>query len=768
MRHGTGHAQPNYLHRDGGSAFSQHSRHEDDYAHDVPHLSHTGGSAYRSVPNADHDKHGHGGHQQNSHHRHGETIKEHMQKRKLTDVHCCCCFIIFTLVFMSITQYAWTKGNPQRLYHGFDYQGRLCGVDENVQQKPLLYWPDPDHLEVPVCVGECPADVLQKVSYPDEEVLKTHDNNVDRTDIVRTMENLPTYPSKEMAGRFCLPTQGQSKLASLTRKIIGEEEGEASFTAMVANTFKDLTNAWSVLLLVLPAACIVCYAYIFMLRSCAKILLVNFFFILIATCIGIAFYCLIYVGWNLKRSEEVAGKYSDHPRWITGGLGWFCVLVAVGSWAAILVVWPVMDKSSNSIQAACKTMCEVNMMLTMPMLEIFAKVLFFGLWCYNFSFVLTNGEIASAEITVEGKPVHGLVTRFHYTTLQISHIFFYVIGFIWTAEVITMIFKFVITYVMAHWYFEPCREDLSKKEVTMAMWKEGFKQAFISHFGSLVLSAALMSIFCIYRPIESLLEFLIKQSKEIDNPLTKAVEYSCSCCTKCVKEVVMCVNKTAMIEMVLLADQDFFVCAKSSYKVMLNADKDISTLQGLTTVYHMMGVLFTASVGACITFFVTGNIGIFTSRSSQYYLESRIGICVAAFIMSFTVAMVFMYTLEMVSDSLLFCWVIEGYDDKARVVYAPKELRNLVFEDVQPKNKRQGHTSLWEKDQHHDKGHTGTGHQPLRHHDDLDMRSDGGWSSSSHLTKGGLRQDSHHHERPFDRGDRDRDRDHGRGWIREH
>ena len=36
--------------------------------------------------------------------------------------------------------HAHTNGDLRRLSHGFDYQGRLCGVDESVSGLPYLYY----------------------------------------------------------------------------------------------------------------------------------------------------------------------------------------------------------------------------------------------------------------------------------------------------------------------------------------------------------------------------------------------------------------------------------------------------------------------------------------------------------------------------------------------------------------------------------------------------------------------------------------------------
>merc|ERR1719265_2541439 len=101
--------------------------------------------------------------------------------------------------------------------------------------------------------------------------------------------------------------------------------------------------------------------------------------------------------------------------------------------------------------------------------------------------------------------------------------------------------------------------------------------------------------------------------------------------------------------------------------------------------------------------------------------------------------MVFMFSLEMVADSLMFCWLVEGQDDRTHTLYAPRTLRDLIFEDVAPRSKRDRSMFDKEKDERHRHGGTGW------HDDD---RSDGGRSNNSHLTKGL----SHH------RDDRDRDR----------
>merc|ERR1740130_297097 len=120
-----------------------------------------------------------------------------------------------------------------------------------------------------------------------------------------------TYPTRKVGGRFCLPVQSKESLGlgdsqhikNISRSIL--DEMEYSNMASMLSAFKDICNAWSVLLFMLPVSMAVGYGYVFLLRFCAKTVLHVVLAALICGSASLCFYMLGYVRAYPGRSQEM-------------------------------------------------------------------------------------------------------------------------------------------------------------------------------------------------------------------------------------------------------------------------------------------------------------------------------------------------------------------------------------------------------------------------------------------------------------------------------
>lgn len=92
-----------------------------------------------------------------------------VKNRSCTDVFCLIIFIAFLVGWGIIGFYGFTLGDPQRLLHPTDSNGRICGVDETVKDKPYLFYFDLTRCADPsvlikgcptpqICVKKCPTE----------------------------------------------------------------------------------------------------------------------------------------------------------------------------------------------------------------------------------------------------------------------------------------------------------------------------------------------------------------------------------------------------------------------------------------------------------------------------------------------------------------------------------------------------------------------------------------------------------------------------------
>lgn len=143
-----------------------------------------------------------------------------MAPRRCTDPICLLFFWAFCGGLIYIINYAYEVGDVRRLSHGFNYKGRLCGVDPGYEDRPLLYFcpsgmaipgtdpPVPSSLDLihPICVSECPVSAAQSfLCYGGAQVVTAEPDNAEGDytetityDFVRT----DAYPSYTFMHRY--------------------------------------------------------------------------------------------------------------------------------------------------------------------------------------------------------------------------------------------------------------------------------------------------------------------------------------------------------------------------------------------------------------------------------------------------------------------------------------------------------------------------------------------------------------------------------------
>lgn len=102
------------------------------------------------------------------------------------------------------------------------------------------------------------------------------------------------------------------------------------------------------------------------------------------------------------------------------------------------------------------------------------------------------------------------------------------------------------------------------------------------------------------------------------------------------------------------------------------------TLNGMTFIFQCLGALSISGASALIGLCVTRNAALFADHGSDYYVEEPLVVAVATGVVGLIVATAFMLIFDMVSDTLLYCWLTDTRDGVTE--FAPLPLRNLIGE----------------------------------------------------------------------------------------
>jgi hypothetical protein len=87
--------------------------------------------------------------------------------RNSTDILCLIIFILLNFALGGLGYYVYITGNVDRLGHGSDFRGEVCGVND-LSSKKYTYFPDPQDTQIVLCIEKCPKKVVKEdVCYYD-------------------------------------------------------------------------------------------------------------------------------------------------------------------------------------------------------------------------------------------------------------------------------------------------------------------------------------------------------------------------------------------------------------------------------------------------------------------------------------------------------------------------------------------------------------------------------------------------------------------------
>ncbi|CAF1085517.1 unnamed protein product [Adineta ricciae] len=270
-----------------------------------------------------------------------EPPKQGLERRRsCTDIPCCFIFLIFILLFVVLSIFAFQEGDPKQLLHPTDSQGNLCGSGK-FPDRPYVYFFDwtkcikslnfaSNMLKgrpfvcptTQVCVQQCPSQsaYYQFNNYQTYRVC-TYDvttNNTNNVQLVRDGKCAPyVLASKPLFGR-CIPETLENLVNDFIQvpnnnnvsQNLTDSNGEVLTRAKLEQGVKylvdllnlkqvgaflveDLTTSWKYILIALAFAAIISFIWIVVMRWLAKPVVwlgILLFIFMLAIVTGLSFY----------------------------------------------------------------------------------------------------------------------------------------------------------------------------------------------------------------------------------------------------------------------------------------------------------------------------------------------------------------------------------------------------------------------------------------------------------------------------------------------
>ncbi|CAK0877193.1 unnamed protein product [Prorocentrum cordatum] len=390
-------------------------------------------------------------------------------KQGCTDVACLVLFLAVLGLMGWLTHYASAHGDIQKLHHGIDWAGEVCGFGPAVLAKPYLYWcgdgsytditqeqgnetvlvariPTALNMDAPICVETCPsgsevvfcpsdAHVTRTVTGESPEIVMT-------TVIKREVKGQASYPTSALAGAFCLP--------DLATDEDGDENSErrkAALGDLQVKIHEWLDKSWASILMVsfghlaedipnvLPLLCGICvitfvmsFVYLLMLRWLAK-LTIYLIIILTALVFFSVAVSLIVTAHDLTGHQHLSPLFkhiaAHHVAVIVSdAVGVVFLLLGVSVTIVACCMHDTVEMVCGCVEAACECMFDMPTLFLEPVAAGALKLAILCGLLYGFAQLVSVGDVESKNLDVGGTAVRGINRKLTFSEDRCGYTFF--------------------------------------------------------------------------------------------------------------------------------------------------------------------------------------------------------------------------------------------------------------------------------------------------------------------------------------------------------
>jgi hypothetical protein len=444
--------------------------------------------------------------------------------RRCTDCVCLPIFFVYMLVMVGVIFHGRIHGQTNRLTHGFDYNGRLCGVTPEVALKPLLFWCRSDenatvnsaapaelNLWLPSCVAKCPVNNLaEKVTclMPQQVTVVSGAPNTAGNQVTagafgivqswflkyeQTEALTVPYPTTAFGGRYCLPND-----KNLAYSIL-KPTGPLNPFIRLVDSFGSFQDCWLAVFIAVTFAVILGFFYTFLMAKVGKYVLYVTLGVASAIyfCAGLYFLTAILTkfGW-MTSYPDTQPLYQHNPDTeafcYSIILGVFLILLSIGAGVQLKGVEEAHSEIEEMIDVTDECVFSMRELLAPPVLDAIWKFLLLWFLCTQFMYLVSVGYIDDSRIVVNGIRKQGATKSYYFDTQMIPFIVFYVYGAVWLYELSIAMLQFIVAYAVVLWYYVPHEQGGEKEELPKHPAIFGAMVAVRYHLGSLIFAAAIM------------------------------------------------------------------------------------------------------------------------------------------------------------------------------------------------------------------------------------------------------------------------------------
>lgn len=443
-----------------------------------------------------------------------------LHPRRLTDCVCIWIFLAYIIGMFIVTGVAMSRADTSRLTRGYDYFGRLCGVDVDVADKPYLYWcrqnawelksvmPAAVATEFPICVkqttaaGHCPTatsildyDLLCLQKHVEDPTATAQEIvpvgaelpfMLAKTKFISVTQNIvhtQPYDTELFMGRYCMPANN-----TLRAPLLAPISGPVNWGIRSWKVLAAFKNLWLVSFTAALLSCLISVALVFLFKSAAVTLVrVLYLFIgLIFFLFGLFFVSAFPIalagllpidGDSLAATTPFAELEEINPffkmmrqlegGWISTILGVVLIVSSFPMFMTALRATDIMTNVMILIEIAYTAMFTMDpkatSMIVFASFEALLKWTLSAILLHQYMYIVTVGDIDDRLIVLNGLQMQGpskkYVPDFWFTVFASVY---YLVGAAWILEVCTQFGQCARIEATVMWYFTAKAHDGQK------------------------------------------------------------------------------------------------------------------------------------------------------------------------------------------------------------------------------------------------------------------------------------------------------------------
>lgn len=618
------------------------------------------------------------------------------KRRSCRDIPCCLIFLLFWAGMVTIAIIALQRGDPLRLYHGFDSYGNVCGRKENpnipnvtlsgkdMSDRPYLLYFDltktklgklivnplfdkvspkvredfkssltkddlqinEDRSALMICVKRCPDHFMltteQFKKYKEETGASVCTYNTvitANTEQDTLLGPCPPYilPTTPILNR-CIPLLG---VATKKLKVVGDilKRIDTEIFGFSRKLISDVHNSWKHLVII----CILAFVLSFFMMLCLGLLaqITTYVIGLVMLCASIFFTCWMWYVYYIERTNTIdisvelglPSYEGSENRLLTIAIITTCV-------ASIIVCMILFLRKSIALMVAFfkevgVAMATIPSMLVVPPLSLVCILGLVSTWL-----------IISVYIYTASKPVATAFGTAVYTqpSYTIYIWVYYVIGLFWGVQFLLAALEMTLAGAFAD-YYAVDEEAMLSLPLLKSFWR-----MIRYHLGSLAFGSLILAIARLFRYIIKLITREAQRNAH-HSLVAEFISKCFRCCIWCLEKFLKFINRNVYIQIAAQGDS-FCSATKNVFSILRHNPTHFIVISSIGTFF-----LFLAKLVVAILSFVAGYYFLRLFRCdhiSEIIVPVMIGSVIA-----YVIAYVFFYVFKIGVDTFVVCYCFE-------------------------------------------------------------------------------------------------------------